>query len=94
MSYYEKNKEKVKEYNLKRYHNLENDKKQELNDKRSVYYKQYYDETKTLKGVYNKSKAFDKKEYYKMYEIKNNVKLRMYRHEYYKKKYLNIEHNV
>ena len=57
MSYYERNKEKAKEYNLKRYHNLDNEKKRELNDKRSIYYKQYYEETKTLKGKYNKSKT-------------------------------------
>ena len=82
MSYYQINKERIKQYNLNRYHQMPEDKKEELNNKRGIYYKQYYDKTKTLKG-YNKTKTFDKKKYYRNYEIKNKVKLQLYRQKYY-----------
>jgi len=71
MSYYERNKERVKQYNLNKYHQMSEDKKEKLLKERNDYFKIYYEETKVLKKrKYNKKEpALDRKQYNKKYEI-------------------------
>jgi len=91
MSYYERNKERVKQYNLNKYHQMSEDKKEKLLKERNDYFKIYYEETKVLKKrKYNKTKimnsskehALDRKQYNKIEiykpELPTNTELDLY----------------
>lgn len=72
MSYYEINKERLKQYNLNRYHQMTEDKKEKLLKERNAYFIKYYEQTKILKGKYNKTKKFDITEWKK--DNEKNIK--------------------